>query len=307
MTVITTDALMTDGGRATSAAPSSSAPKKRRSWAWLGVVPFLSFLVLFLIVPAITVFSNSLKTADGDWSLSAMKESFSGQNLEAFKFTFTFALGAAFVGLVFGTLIAYAAATALRPRWLRSVVTAFSGVAANMGGIALAFMFLSLLGRQGVGTKIMEWAGYDLYGGEFKLGNVTGLIIVYSYFNVPLMVLAILPAIDGLKQSWREACANLGGTSTTYWRRIGLPVLAPSLLGGFLLLFVNSFAAFATASALTDNSKIIALRIGFFLGGDVNVGEDAVGYGIAAWMIIVMGGAMGLYWLVRKRAERWRS
>jgi putative spermidine/putrescine transport system permease protein len=176
-----------------------------------------------------------------------------------------------------------------------------------MGGLPLAFAFLSLLGRQGLGTKLLNGVGIDLYAGDFGLGEVTGLITVYSYFNIPLMVLVILPAIDGLKPAWREACSSLGGNSSTYWRRVGLPVLAPSILGGFILLFANSFSAYATAAQLTDNSKIVPLRIGFFLGGDVSVGEDAVGYALAAWMIVIMAVAMILYWALRRRAERWQS
>jgi putative spermidine/putrescine transport system permease protein len=290
------------GGR-TPGAP----PKTRRSVAWLGLLPFLAFLFLFLIVPAISVFYDALQTKDHGFSLTAMREAMQGQNLEAFKFSVTFSAGAAIVGVVIGTLLAYAAATATRPKWLRNLVTSFSGVAANMGGLPLAFAFLSLLGKQGVFTKILKAAGWNLYGGSFGLGQVPGLITVYSYFNIPLMVLITLPAIDGLKQSWREACANLGGTTLTYWRRIGIPVLTPSLLGGFLLLFANSFSAYATAAILTDNSKIVPLRLGFFLGGDVSVGEDAVGYSLAAWMIIIMVVCMSLYWIARRRAERWQA
>lgn len=306
MTVITTSAQTADGGRADGAAPVVSV-RRRRSWAWLGLLPFLSFLVLFLLIPAVSVFINALRTEQG-WSLSALREGISGQNWVALKFSIGFSAGSAIVGVLFGTLLAYAAATATRPKWLRSLVSSFSGVAANMGGLPLAFMFLSLLGRQGVLTKILKTTfGLDLYAGDFDLGNIIGLIIVYSYFNIPLMVLITLPAIDGLKPSWREACANLGGTTATYWRRIGLPVLMPSLLGGFLLLFANSFSAYATASVLTDNSKILSRRIGFFLGGDIGIGESAVGYALAAWMIITMAIAMALYWVVRKRAERWQS
>jgi len=298
-----TDINLAVGGRTGNGA----APKARRSWAWLGLLPFFAFLFLFLIVPAISVFSNAVRTEDG-LSLSAMGEAFSGQNRSAFWFSIRFSAIAAATGVVLGTLLAYAAATATRPRWLRNVVTSFSGVAANMGGLPLAFAFLTLLGRQGVLTKMLdEWLGIDLYGGDFDLGSVRGLVIVYSYFNIPLMVLITLPAIDGLKQSWREACANLGGTSFTFWRRVGLPVLAPSLMGGFLLLFANSFSAYATAAVLTDNSKIVSRRIGFFLGGDVSIGEDAVGYALAAWMIIITAVAMLFYWLARKRAERWQS
>lgn len=291
------------GGRTVRSAP----PAARRDWAWLGLVPFFAFLILFLLIPAISVFSNAVRTEDG-LSLSAMGEAFSGQNLSAFWFSIRFSALAAAVGVVLGTLLAYAAATATRPRWLRSVVTSFSGVAANMGGLPLAFAFLTLLGRQGLLTKFLnEFFGFDLYGGDFNLGAVRGLVVVYSYFNIPLMVLITLPAIDGLKPSWREACANLGGTPFTYWRRVGIPVLLPSLMGGFLLLFANSFSAYATAAVLTDNSKIVSRRIGFFLGGDVSIGEDAVGYALAAWMILITALCMVFYWLARKRAERWQA
>lgn len=296
--------LEVDGGRTMSAPPSTSA---RRSWAWLGLVPFFGFLLLFLIVPAISVFLDALKTEEG-YSLSALGDAISGQNWQAFKYSIVFSAGAAVVGVIWGTLLAYAAAVLIRPKWLRNLITSFCGVAANMGGLPLAFAFITLLGaRAGVLTNVLKWFGLDLYDHGFDLGNTAGLIVVYSYFNVPLMVLITLPAIDGLKQSWREACANLGGTTATYWRRIGLPVLTPSLLGGFLLLFANSFAAYATARILTDNSKIVSLRIAFFLGGDVSIGEDAVGFALVAWMIIIMAVCMTLYWVARKRAERWQS
>jgi putative spermidine/putrescine transport system permease protein len=270
-------------------------------------VPFFAFLSLFLFIPAVSVFTSASKDVEtGEWSLSSLREAFSGQNFDAFWFSVRFSAGAALAGALIGSLLAYAAATATRPKWLRGLTSSFSGVAANMGGIVLAFAFLILLGRQGLLTLMVKWAGYDLYAAGFSLDNVLGLIVVYSYFNIPLMVLVMLPAIDGLKPSWREANANLGGTSLTYWRRVGLPVLLPSLLGGFLLLFANSFSAYATAAALTDSSQIVSLRIGFFLGGDF-AGEDAVGYALAAWMIIIMAVSMGAYWFLRKRAERWQG
>ena len=120
-------------------------------------------------------------------------------------------------------MIAYSVIRDGTPRVLRSTFTTFSGVAANFAGIPLAFAFIALLGRQGLLTKILSGLGFELYQTSFRLDSNWGLTAVYSYFNIPLMVLITLPAIDGLKQSWREACANLGGTSVTYWRRIGIP------------------------------------------------------------------------------------
>jgi putative spermidine/putrescine transport system permease protein len=270
-------------------------------------VPLFAFLTLFLVLPTGVVFSRATTDNDGNRTLEALRDAFSGQNLDAFRFSVWLSAIAAAVGVVAGTLLAYAATLLRRPRWLRSLVTSFSGVAANLGGIPLAFAFVALLGRQGLLTKILEGAfGFRLYDTSFRLDSTWGLTTVYSYFNVPLMVLITLPAIDGLRPSWREACANLGGTTWTYWRRVGLPVLAPSLLGGFLLLFANSFSAYATAAALTQKSLIVPLRIGFYLRGDVSANEDQLGFSLASWMIVIMAVCMGLYWFLRKRAERWQ-
>ena len=301
-----TDAVLVDGGRTIRAAPAAPVPRAPRSWAWVGLVPFMAFLGLFLIIPAFTVFSKALVDGDGNFNFDALKDAFTGQNLDAFKFSVKLSALAAATGVVVGGLLAYAAASIRRPKWLRARVVAFSGVAANLGGIALAFAFISLIGRQGLLTKILDGLGYDLYGNGFQLDTTTGFVSVYSYFNIPLMVLITLPAIDGLKVSWREACANLGGTTFTYWRRVGLPVLLPSLLGGFLLLFANSFSVYATAAAMTDQSMIVPLRIQFYLGGDF-AGQDQLGFSLAAWMILIMTVSMGLYWVLRRRAERWQS
>lgn len=273
----------------------------------MGLVPFFAFVGLFLVVPAFSVFAKALYDADGDFTFDALRDAFRSQNLQAFRFSLWLSALSAIVGVVIGTLLAYAAASIRRPAAVRSVVSSFSGVAANLGGIPLAFAFIALLGRQGLLTKILDGLfGYDLYAGDFRLDTTAGLTTVYAYFQIPLMVLLILPAIDGLKSSWREACANLGGTTFTYWRRVGLPVLMPALLGGFLLLFANAFSAYATARAMTTNSLIVPLRINFYFRGDISAGEQQLGFSLAAWMIIIMAVCMGLYWVLRKRAERWQ-
>ena len=178
MAIVNIPPLGEEGAVAQATAPSHfwRTPidniRNKKSLAWFGLVPFFLFLILFLLIPAISVFAQALHDEDGSFGFSAMREAISGQNLDAFIFSLKFSAGAAFVGVIFGGLLAYAAATATRPRWLRNIVSSFSGVAANMGGLPLAFAFLSLLGRQGLGTKILNAFGWDLYAGDFKLGEV---------------------------------------------------------------------------------------------------------------------------------------
>jgi putative spermidine/putrescine transport system permease protein len=171
--------------------------------------------------------------------------------------------------------------------------------------VPLAFAFIAALGAQGLATKVLATMGFDFVDPSF-LGSNAGLTVVYLYFQIPLMMLVVLPAVDGLQPSWREAAANLGAGPFTYWRRVGGPILAPSVLGGLLLLFANSFSAYATAYAIsTGASRLAPVQIRFYLQGDQS-GYAEVGYAIAAWMIVIALVAMGGYLLLRHRAERWR-
>lgn len=272
-----------------------------------GLIPFLSFLFLFLLLPAYGVVKKGFGAeGGGGFSPSTFFDVLRSES-KAFSGSAKLSLVTAVLGVVIGTSVAYAAATAQRPKWLRSLVAAFSGVAANMGGVILAFLFFTLLGRQGLGTKLInEGVGYQLYDtGWFDISGFWGWVTVYMYFQIPLMVLVTLPAIDGLKPAWREASSNLGGTTWTYWRRVGLPVLAPSMLGGFLLLFANAFSAYATVYALNNQANVVPVKISFGLVGDVG-GKSSEPYALATGMIIVIAVAMGGYLLLRKRAERWQ-
>jgi putative spermidine/putrescine transport system permease protein len=278
----------------------------RRNLAWLGLLPFFAYLAIFLVWPTITVFTQALQGENGA-TTSALTEAITGQYQEAFIASLRLSFVTALLGALIGVLLAYAAATLRRPKWLRSGTTAFSGVAANFGGIPLAFAFIAALGTQGLMTKILKSSGLDLQAHGFTVRSFWGLVIVYLYFQIPLMVLVTFPAIDGLKPAWREAAANLGAPSWTYWRRVGIPVLAPAILGGFLLLFANAFSAYATAYALTGgSSNLVTLQIRFFLQGNTITGKGQLGFALAAWMIIIMAVSMTGYLLLRRRAERWR-
>jgi putative spermidine/putrescine transport system permease protein len=272
--------------------------------AWAGLLPFFLFLGLFLVVPTISVFAQALaSTQDSD--VPAMREAMTGSFRGYFTESLKLSVVSALLGGLTGSLLAVVVVRIQRPRWLRNTVMAFSGVAANMGGIIVAFAFIAALGTQGLATKIVKTAGIDL-----PIGFITGfwgLVTVYLYFQIPLMFLVMLPAVDGLKPAWREAVANLGGTAVTYWRRVGIPVLAPAALGGMLLLFANAFAAFATAYSLsTGASKLVSVQIRFFLQGNTITGKANLGYALAAWMIVLMLVTIAVYLLVRRRAERWQ-
>jgi len=237
-----------------------------------------------------------------------MREAITGSYFDSFAYTIKLSSLSALLGAIFGALLTAAVVRVERPNWIRQAVTSFAGVAANLGGIPLAFAFLAALGTQGLVTKALDWFGIDLLDTGFTISNFAGITVVYLYFQVPLMFLVTLPAFEGLRPTWREAAANLGASPTRYWRHVGLPILAPSLLGGFLLLFANAFSAYATAYALSSGgAKLIPVQIRFFLQGNTITGKDNLGYAMAAWMIIIMVVVMGVYLLLRRRSEQWQQ
>jgi putative spermidine/putrescine transport system permease protein len=211
----------------------------------------------------------------------------------------------ALLGGVLGLGIAYAAIREGTPRWLRSAFTTFSGVAANFGGIPLAFAFIATFGTIGVVTTFLrDHLHYD-FSTHVSLFTKTGVEFVYLYFQIPLMILVIAPAIDGLRREWREAASNLGASTIQFWRYVGIPVLMPSILGAVILLFGNAFAAYATAYALTSGViPLVPLLIGAYYTGNV-LDNPHLAQAMAFGMFVVLAVMMVIYIPLQRRAARW--
>jgi len=278
----------------------------RNIWSWIGLVPFTLFVALFLLWPTFWVFRSALQPVEGS-NKPAMLEAISGQYLSAILYSVRLSALTAGLGAVIGTLVAVSTVSLNQLKGLRNVLVGYSAVAANLGGIPLAFAFVASLGMQGLYTKLLSEIGINLSDLGFKISDFSGIVIVYLYFQIPLMTLVMLPAVDGLKATHKEAAASAGATPRQYWQRIGIPLLSPSLLGGFLLLFANAFSAYATAFALSaGSSNLVSVQIRFYLQGNTITGKSNLGYALAAWMIIVMVLAMTGYLGLRRRSESWR-
>ena len=292
-------------GRPAQGRPSSALPRRRGSWSWLGVMPFLLFVFVFLIWPTIVITMEAFKDADGQTSLANVTKAMRGEYRRSFITTAQLSMLTALVGGLIGGLLAYAITTLERPRFLKKAVTTFSGVASQLGGVPLAFAFIAALGTQGMITLFFkDHLNINLldYGSIYTF---RGVAIVYLYFQIPLMVIVMLPSIEGLKATYREAAENLGASRIRYWVHVGLPLLAPAALSGVVLLFANAFSAYATAYALTAGQvNLVSIQIGFFLQGNV-LDDPALGYSLAFWMIVFMALSILAYQLLQRRTSKW--
>lgn len=279
---------------------------KGRSLNWLGVVPFLAFALLFLILPTMNIVTGAFFDAEGKLTLQNIGNLFTPEITNAFSLSIRLSLASSIIGCSVGFAIALAVCLGGLPRGLRAVTMTFSGVASNFAGVPLSFAYMATLGRVGFVTMLLrDWFGVNIYTMGFNLIGFWGLVMTYVFFQIPLMVLIITPAVDGLRREWREAAEVLGASTAQYWRMVALPVLWPSLLGTLALLFANSFGAVATAIALTGSLLSIAPILLFNqIRGDV-LQDPHLGYALAFGMIVITGLSNGVYIVMRSRAERW--
>lgn len=284
----------------------ATRPSRPQLLNWLGLFPFFIFSSLFLIAPTLILGYRSLESsAGGGLTLDNYRQLVSPTVMSAYGMSIRISLTTAVLGGIIGFLVAWAVSVGgLSPRF-RIIATTFSGVASNFAGVPLASAYVFTLGRVGLVTALFELFGVELYKEGFSLYSFLGLTLVYLYFQIPLMVLTILPALDGLKREWREAAENLGATPSQYWRHIALPVMFPSILGTMILLFGNSFGAHATAYALTGGLFTLAtLLIGQQISGDV-LHNPGLGYAVAMGMVLIMAVSISFYSILQRRSERW--
>ncbi len=294
----------------------SRAWREHPLWNWLGLLPFFAFITFFLIIPSFNLFSGAFLNRSGAFTLENMAVFRNPNVIKAYLTSLQVSFLTASVGGLFGFFVAYAVTIGNSPRWMRNVIMTFSGLAANFGGVPLAFAFIATLGRTGFITAILKGicfpdaAGLEIcpfnpYDNGFNLYSLSGLVLAYTYFQFPLMVLTITPALEGLKKEWREASANLGASNWHYWRDVAIPVLTPSILGASLLLFGNAFGAYATAQALTGGSiPLVTIFVGQQIRGDV-LGNPHEGYALAFGMVIIMALTIVAYTVLQRQTSRW--
>lgn len=322
-------------GPAPLATPPGTRSRIRLPTHWLGLAPFFIFAAMFLILPTLYLIVGAFQTREGVFTLNNIALLFKSDStrpectaaidgglqwlvywtrryigcssiMSAYWISIKVSLASAIIGAFVGISIAIAIVRGGLPHWIRSVTLTFTGVASNFAGVPLAFAFLATLGRLGLVTVLLRTIfGINIYSYGFNILSFWGLTLTYLYFQIPLMVVIITPAIDGIKREWGEAAATLGATQAQYWRMVVIPVLWPSFLGTVILLFANAFGAIATAYALTGSSlNIVPIVLYAQIRGDV-LHNANLGYAIAFGMIVITGLANLFYIIFRTRSERW--
>lgn len=272
--------------------------------SWLGALPFFAFVAAFLVIPIVANVVAAFRSPSGGFTFDTMIEAIGPGYGSAFLLTAQLSLLTAVVGGLLGMVLAWALVTAEGPGWLKNLVNSFSALASQSGGVQLAYAFIAALGVQGLFTVVLDDFFPGLMDG-FSITSFTGVALVYLYFQIPLMTILMLPAMGGLKKSWYDAAASLGATRFQYLKDVAIPVLWPSMIGSLLLLFANSFAAYATAYALAGGSlNLVPILIGFFISGNVLL-NPGLAAALVTWMMVIILAAMGIRFMLVRKSDQW--
>jgi putative spermidine/putrescine transport system permease protein len=273
------------------------------------MLPFTVYVLIFLGLPLYEVVHGAFTTDAGQFTWHNFSTIFSeSQYWVPLKNSLILSAWTAGVGAVFGTWLAAAVVAGKPGGMLRRVVASGSGVLAYFAGVPLAFAFIATLGRApgGVLTVLLKHIGVDLYAHGFNIASLFGVGLAYVYFQIPLMVILITPALEGLRPQWQEAAQSLGASRGRYLRHVAVPVMAPAFIGSLLILFGNAFSAYATALALVGAAiPLVPASINDAINGNVLVNEDRTALALGVEMILIVMVIMVGYWLVQRRARRW--
>ncbi|HEX4093627.1 MAG TPA: ABC transporter permease subunit [Trebonia sp.] len=268
----------------------------RSRLAWTGTLPFLGYVGVFLLLPTGIVLWDAVHSSSGGFDFGAISMLWSSSTRSYFVNSAELSAITSVVGALLGAVLSYAIATGNPDGLIRRLYLAGSGVLAQFGGVTLAFAFLITIGPT---------SGLLLHAGWFY-DFPQGIGLIYIYFQIPLMVLVFLPAIDGLKIQWREAAETLGGSAWQFWRHVGGPLLAPAFLGAALLLFANALSAFATIVAWENQiSYVVPQQIGTALSSEVGLSSANQADVLALGMIVLVAIVMTCYALLQRRTTRW--
>lgn len=261
--------------------------KKKTYIYLLALIPFLIVAMLYEIVPLITVIVKSFQPDGGTgFTLENYQSVFSKllyqkAIINSIKISMTSAVA--------GIIIAFLGARAAHQHQgkLNHVFMTVLNMVSNFAGIPLAFAYMILLGNAGLVVNIGKELGINALS-TYNLYTMNGMSLIYIYFQIPLSTLLLIPAFDGVQKQWKEACTLLGGTPGIFWRKVGIPVLMPSILGTFSVLFANALAAYATIYALMmDNIALLPVQIAGCFTGEVKI-RAGLGGALSVVMMAIM-------------------
>jgi putative spermidine/putrescine transport system permease protein len=261
--------------------------KRKRLGSYVTIIPFMIIVILFELIPLGGLIVRSFHDPfDAHITLTNYTSIVSKT---VYQIAIKNSLKISFISSFIGLLIAFLTGLAITnsSKKIQNFFMSILNMTSNFVGLPLAFAYMVLLGSSGVLVLLGKAYGLGFLS-HFNLYSINGLMILYIYFQIPLGTLLILPAFEGIKQEWKEAALMMKAGPVLFWTKIGIPVIMPSLIGTFSMLFANALAAYATAYLLVvTNVPMLPIKIADMFSGDVNQRPE-LGSALSVTMMLIM-------------------
>lgn len=261
---------------------------KQKKTYLLALIPFLVLCVLFELIPIIYTIIRSFVPEGEDFGFT-LANYINIFTKPLYQKAIVNSLIISILSSIIGLIVAFIGAKAVHESKgkLNNIFMSILNMVSNFSGVLLAFAYIIMFGNVGVMTMIGSNYGIEFLA-NFPLYSIFGLLLIYVYFQIPLSTLLLIPAFDAIRKEWKESNALLGGTNFTFWTKIGVPILMPSILSTFSVLFANALAAYASAYALLmNNVSLLPIRLSEQFVGDL-VQRPEFGSAIAVVLMVFM-------------------
>ena len=261
---------------------------KQKKTYLLALIPFLVLCVLFELIPIIYTIIRSFVPEGEDFGFT-LANYINIFTKPLYQKAIVNSLIISILSSIIGLIVAFIGAKAVHESKgkLNNIFMSILNMVSNFSGVPLAFAYIIMFGNVGVMTMIGSNYGIEFLA-NFPLYSIFGLLLIYVYFQIPLSTLLLIPAFDAIRKEWKESNALLGGTNFTFWTKIGVPILMPSILSTFSVLFANALAAYASAyGLLMNNVSLLPIRLSEQFVGDL-VQRPEFGSAIAVVLMVFM-------------------
>jgi iron(III) transport system permease protein len=225
---------------------------------WLLFPIGLAAVAILIVYPLVRMFKGSVLTPEGQFSFIFFQNILKDPALfRAFKNSMVIAVGATFISLVTGVPMAWAVSRTDIPlkNFIRNLTTVSMVTPPFLGAIAWIFLLGPGSGKFNVLFKKLFNTQMTLFN-IFSLEGITFVIAMYVY---PFVFIYTASALDNMDANLEDAANILGSSKWKTALKITLPLVAPAIISGAILSFLEALALFGVPAVLGMSRGIFTL------------------------------------------------
>lgn len=173
-----------------------------------------------------------------------------------------------FLTAIYSLVLSYPIAFALvrtERDWVRSILIALSITPLFTGEIVRTYSWMLMLGSDGFVNSMLQ--GIGLTDAPLQIMYTRfGVVIALVQFSMPVMIILLATAISHVDRDLEKAAANLGAAPLMVFWKVTLPLTAPGILSGVVVVFAWTMSAFSTPQFIGGGKILMISNLAYLQG-----------------------------------------